>query len=208
MPETYASTLVSFLGETRDFTWVRLGQADLAEPLREISPEELRTFYEDNLDDYELPETKRITFAVLTPDMIVDSMEIDEATLRSEYDARLNEFNSPERRLVERLVYLDADAADRAAAQLEVGGTTFETLVEDRGLALSDIDLGDVSRLELDAAGEDVFNAEVGDVVGPLPSTLGPALFRVNGVLPAQSISFEDASVPVSYTHLTLPTKA
>lgn len=29
MPDTYAETLVSFLGETRDFTWVRLGQSDL-----------------------------------------------------------------------------------------------------------------------------------------------------------------------------------
>ncbi|MEP1588490.1 MAG: peptidyl-prolyl cis-trans isomerase [Tateyamaria sp.] len=195
MPETYAGTLVSFLGETRDFTWVRLGQVDLAEPLAEISDDELRAYYNDNLGDYELPETKRIAFVALTPDMLIDTVEIEDATLRAEFDARVDEFNSPERRLVERLVYLDAEAADRAAAQLEVSGTTFETLVENRGLALSDIDLGDVSRLELDAAGEAVFNAEVGDVVGPLPSTLGPALFRVNGILPAQSTSFEDASV-------------
>ncbi|MEM6374201.1 MAG: peptidyl-prolyl cis-trans isomerase [Pseudomonadota bacterium] len=194
MPDTYAETLVSFLGETRDFTWVRLGQSDLAEPLPTPDDATLRAFYEDNLGDYELPETKRITFAVLLPDMILDSMEIEEATLRAEYDARTQEFNQPERRLVERLVYLDAAAADRAAAQLEVDGTTFETLVTERGLALGDVDLGDVSRLELDAAGEAVFAADVGDVVGPLPSSLGPALFRVNGVLPAQSTSFEDAS--------------
>jgi len=32
-------------------------------------------------------------------------------------------------------------------------------------------------------------------VVGPLPSSLGPALFRINGVLPAQTTSFEEASV-------------
>lgn len=195
MPDTYAKALVSFLGETRDFTWVRLGQSDLAEPLPEVTEDELRAYYEANLDDYQLPETKRITYAVLLPDMIQDSMTIEEATLRAEYDARADEFNTPERRLVERLVYLDPEAADRAAAQLEVNGATFETLVQDRGLTLQDVDLGDVSRLELDAAGEAVFNAEVGDVVGPLPSALGPALFRVNGILPAQNTSFEDASV-------------
>ena len=86
-----------------------------------------------------------------------------------------------------------ADAADSAAAMLEVSGTTFNALVEERGLQLSDVDLGDVSRLELDAAGEAVFAAEVGAVVGPLPSDLGPALFRVNAVLPAQNTSFEEA---------------
>jgi peptidyl-prolyl cis-trans isomerase D len=55
------------------------------------------------------------------------------------------------------------------------------------------VDLGDVSRLELDAAGEAVFGAGVGDVVGPLPSPLGPALFRVNGILPAQTTTLEEA---------------
>lgn len=195
MPETYAKTLMAFLGETRDFTWVRLGQSDLPEALPTATDDELRAFYDDNLGDFELPETKRITYAVLLPDMILDSMEVDETTLRAEFDARADQYNRPERRLVERLVYLDEDAAGRAAAQLEVGGTTFEALVTERGLELGDVDIGDVSRLELDAAGEAVFGAEVGDVVGPLPSSLGPALFRVNGVLPAQQISFEDASV-------------
>lgn len=195
MPDTYAETLVSFLGETRDFTWVRLGQSDLPEPLPSPDDATLRAYYEANLDDFQLPETKRITYAVLLPDTIIDSIEIDEATLRAEYDARADEFNAPERRLVERLVYLDAVDADQAAAQLEVNGTTFEALVQERGLELSDVDLGDVSRLELDAAGEAVFAAEVGDVVGPLLTPLGPALFRVNGVLPAQNTSFEEASV-------------
>ncbi|MEO9573819.1 MAG: SurA N-terminal domain-containing protein [Tateyamaria sp.] len=194
MPEVYARTMVDFLGETRDFTWVRLGQADLAEPLPTPDDATLRAYYEAKLDDYELPETKRITYAALLPEMILETMEIDEETLRAEYEASAEEFNMPERRLVERLVYLDEAAAERAAAQLEVDGTTFESLVEERGLALGDVDLGDVSRLELDAAGEAVFGAEVGDVVGPLPSSLGPALFRVNGVLPAQSTSFEDAA--------------
>jgi peptidyl-prolyl cis-trans isomerase D len=194
MPDTYAETLISFLGETRDFTWVRLGAGDLATPLAAPSDAVLRPYYDANLGDYELPETKRITYAVLLSDTLIDQIRIDEADLRAEYAARSAQYIQPERRLIERLVYLDAETANRAAAQLEVGGTTFEALVADRGLTLSDVDMGDVSRLELDAAGEDVFNAEVGDVVGPLPSALGPALFRVNAVLPAQNTSFEQAA--------------
>ncbi len=193
MPDTYAQTIVSFLGETRDFTWVRLGVSDLAEPLAEPSDEELRAHYDANIDAFQLPESKRITYAVLLPNMLLGAIDIDEDVLRAEYDSRIDQYNIPEKRLVERLVYLDEASAERAAAQLEVDGTTFEALVQERGLALSDVDLGDVSRLELDAAGEAVFGADVGDVVGPLPSSLGPALFRVNAVLPAQTTSFEDA---------------
>ncbi|WP_299280577.1 peptidyl-prolyl cis-trans isomerase [uncultured Tateyamaria sp.] len=197
MPDTYAETLVAFLGETRDFTWVRLDQSDLTTPLDTPTNEVLRAFYDENIDDYELPETKRITYVSLLPDMILDTVEVEEATLRAEYETRADEYNRPERRLVERLVYLDEASADQAAAQLEVNGTTFDALVQDRGLTLEDVDLGDVSRLELDAAGEAVFAAEVGDVVGPLPSALGPALFRVNGVLAAQQTSFEDARAEI-----------
>ena len=193
MPDTYAETLVGFLGETRDFTWVRLGAADLLEPLPTPSDAELQSYYEANLDDYQLPETKRITYAVLLPDSLIDQIVLDEDDLRSEYDLRNDQFNQPERRLVERLVYLDEDEANRAAAQLDVGGTTFETLVTERGLSLSDIDLGDVSLVELEAAGDAVFGAQVGDVVGPLASPLGPALFRVNAMLAAQNTSFEQA---------------
>ncbi|WP_299686971.1 peptidylprolyl isomerase [uncultured Tateyamaria sp.] len=193
MPDTYAKTIVSFLGETRDFTWVRLDLTDLAEPIPEPDDATLRAYYEENIDDFQLPEAKRITYAVLLPEHVLDTVDIPEDQLRAEYDARIDQYVRPERRLVERLVYLDEAEAERAAAQLEVDGTTFEALVEARGLTLDDVDMGDVNRLELDAAGEAVFNANVGDVVGPLASDLGPALFRVNAVLPAQTTTFEDA---------------
>ena len=193
MPTMYVSTLLDYIGETRDFTWARLASADLNAPLETATDEQLQTYFEENTVNFMLPETKRLTYAQLSPDALIESIDVPEEDLRAEFDARINQYNTPERRLVERLVYLDEEEANRAAAALEVSGTTFETLVDERGLALADIDLGDVDRLSLDAAGEAVFAAEVGVVVGPLDTDLGPALFRVNGVLPAQVTTFEDA---------------
>ena len=193
MPSSYVSTLLGYIGETRDFTWARLASADLDAPLETASDEQLKTYFAENTADFMLPETKRLTYVQLSPDALIESIDIPEEDLRAEFEARVNQYNTPERRLVERLVYLDEEEANRAAAALEVAGTTFETLVDERGLALADIDLGDVDRLSLDAAGETVFAANVGDVVGPLDTDLGPALFRVNGVLPAQVTTFDEA---------------
>ncbi|MEO0905367.1 MAG: peptidylprolyl isomerase, partial [Pseudomonadota bacterium] len=67
-------------------------------------------------------------------------------------------------------------------------------LVAERGLTLTDVDLGDVSQEDLRSAGEAVFAAEAGDVVGPFNSPLGPALFRMNAVLAAQEIPLEEAA--------------
>ena len=193
MPSTLSDVIVSYLGERRSFTWARLGPEDLAEPLPPATDAELRAWYDANIDNYTLPETKRITYAWLSPDMILDTVEVDEAALRDAYQARIADFVQPERRLVERLAFADDAAAQDAAAQLQVGGTTFELLVDSRGLSLSDVDLGDVAEADLAAAGPAVFAAEVGQVVGPFPSALGPALFRVNGILAAQDIPFEEA---------------
>lgn len=193
MPDTYAKTLVDYVGETRNFTWSRLNADSLETPVAAPTEDEMRAYHTEHQADYQRPETKTITYALLTPDMLVDTVEVDQADLQQAYDARADEYQQPERRLVERLPFLDQEAADRAAAALEMQGTTFEQLVQDRGLDLADVDMGDMSQSDLGAAGEAVFAGEVGDVVGPLPSDLGPALFRINGVLPEHNTTFEQA---------------
>lgn len=192
MPDAYVDTLVNFVGEQRSFTWSLLDANDLAAPIASPGDAVLRAHYDENIADFTLPETKQITYAWLSPDALLDEVEVDEAALREAYDQRSAEFNQPERRLVERLAFLDTPGAEAAAATLAEGGS-FDTLVEGRGLTLEDIDLGAVAQTDLGAAGAAIFEANVGDVVGPLPSTIGPALFRVNAVLSAQETTFEDA---------------
>ncbi|MGH1465690.1 MAG: SurA N-terminal domain-containing protein [Cognatishimia sp.] len=193
MPETYAQTLMSYLGEKRSFSIATIDETHLDTPIAEADEATLRQFYDDNTEGFMRPATREITYAWLTPAMLIDNVEIDEAALQAEYTARDAEFNQPERRLVERLVFGDEAEAAAALAEITAGQKSFEDTVEARGLALSDVDMGDVAQAGLGAAGEALFAAEVGVVVGPLPTDLGPALFRVNGVLAAQSTSFEDA---------------
>ena len=170
-----------------------LDEESLETPIAEPDEAALKAYFEANADSFVLPATKKISYAWLNPTDILDQVDLPEEDLRAEYDARSAQYNQAARRLVERLVFADQAAADQAAAALEVNGTTFEALVEDRGLELSDVDMGDVDQASLGAAGETVFGAEVGNVVGPAATDLGPALFRVNAVLPAQHVTFEQA---------------
>ncbi|MDU8929731.1 SurA N-terminal domain-containing protein [Alisedimentitalea sp. MJ-SS2] len=190
---TYADTLITYLGERRDFTWGPLGATDLTEPLPAPDDVALSAYHNDNAAQFTLPERKRITYAWLSPDMILDQVEVDEEVLKKQYEDRSAEFNQPERRLVERLVFSDDAAAEAAKASIEAGETSFEKLVSDRGLALADVDLGDVLQSDLGDAGQAVFAADPGAVVGPFASGLGPALFRMNTVLAARTTSFEEA---------------
>ncbi|WP_412507389.1 peptidyl-prolyl cis-trans isomerase [Roseovarius sp. SYSU LYC5161] len=192
-PDVYAQTVAAYIGEERDFTWDTLRPQDLDSPLPDPTEAELQAHYEDNPEAYTAPETKDLTYAWLTPDMIQDQVTVDEAELREAYEDRLDEFVQPERRLVERLSFGTQEAAQAALDRLDAGEIGFDDLVAERGLELSDVDLGDVTEDELRDAGAAVFSAASGDVVGPQPSPLGPALFRVNAVLAAQETPFEEA---------------
>lgn len=192
-PDTYTDSVLNFVGEKRDVTWAALDRSNLVTGVPVPSEDDLAAFHQENAPLFTAPETKRITYVLLSPEMIIDTVEVDETLLREAYEDRAEQYNQPERRLVERLAYPDQDAADAAYTKLANGEATFEDLVAERGLDLIDIDLGDVSQVDLGSAGTAVFAASAGDVTHPVTTDLGPALFRVNAVLAAQQTSFEDA---------------
>ena len=192
-PDALTDTLFTFAAEKRSFAVLHLTEASLPARVATPSDADLKTFYDANLAKFTRPEAKRITYAVLLPATIAPGMTVPEADIQALYDSRKADYAVPEKRLVERLVYpTDAEAA-AAKAKLDAG-TAFEALVKDRGLDLTDIDLGDVTKSELAGAGDAVFALTAPGVVGPLPSSLGPALFRMNAVLPAQNTSLAEAN--------------
>ena len=191
-PAAFTDTLFAYARERRDFTWAQLGAGDLNDPVPEPSDADLQAYYEANPDNYTVPETKKLTYVWLSPDMLVDTITPDEDALRAMYDERIEEYVRPERRLVERLIYPDQAAADAARARLDAGEVDFEDLVAERELELDDVDFGDPSLDELGGAGEAVFALTEPGVAGPVETDLGPALFRVNAILTAQETTFQD----------------
>ncbi|MCC5962528.1 MAG: SurA N-terminal domain-containing protein [Rhodobacteraceae bacterium] len=192
-PEALVTPLVEFQAQTRDLSVTTLTSDDLPEPVGLPEDAELQAFYEEEIARYTRPEGKRIQYAWITPEMMLDTIEVDEQILRDAYEARAAEFRQPERRLVERLVYPDVATAQDAFDRWDAGEASFEDLVAERGLDLDDTDMGDVTEDRLGAAGEVVFAMSDPGVTGPVQTSLGPALFRMNAVLSAQEISFEDA---------------
>ncbi|MCC6305870.1 MAG: peptidyl-prolyl cis-trans isomerase [Rhodobacteraceae bacterium] len=190
-PPAAVAALYAWEAERRSFRLVRL--AVPADPVGTPDDAALRAFYEAHIADYTRPEGRRITWAWLAPAALVDSVEVDEGAVRELYDRRLSEYLRPERRLVERLVFATEADARAAMARVTADEGAFAAIVAERGLALADVDMGDVTREELGAAGEAVFALAGPGVVGPLPSPLGPAIFRMNGILAAQETPFDEA---------------
>ncbi|PHQ97220.1 MAG: peptidylprolyl isomerase [Marinosulfonomonas sp.] len=192
-PVTYGDVLLKFIGERRNFSWLDITASTLSSPLAQASEPQLQSYFESNTEDFMLPAAKRLTYAWLSPEFVMDQIEVNEDSLRALYDERSAIYNLPERRLVERLVFATMAEAEAALADIRAGNTSFDDAVTARGLTLSDIDLGDVSQSDLDDAGEVVFALSEPGVTEPVETLLGPALIRVNAILSARSTPFEDA---------------
>ena len=191
-PEALTDTLYAYQAETRAFTVLQLTQSSLPEKLAEPTEPDLQTFYTAHIADFTRPEAKRVAYALLKPSDLAKDQTVAEADIKAAYDAAFDTFNIPEKRWVERLVNPSEDEAKTAKAEFDAG-TSFEDLVKARGLTLGDIDMGDVSLVDLGEAGKDIFALTEPGVVGPLPSNLGPALYRMNTILPAQITPFDQA---------------
>ena len=192
-PKVMTDAFLDYTRQQRNFSWLRLDQNNLTELVPEPSDEQLDSYYQANAARFTEPEKKRLSYIWVTPDMIVDQIEISQEDLQKEYDKRASEYSKPERRLVERLVFPNAEDATAAKQQLDAGETSFEVLVIQRGLELLDVDLGDVTIEDLGAAGETVFAMETPGVIGPVDTDLGPALYRMNGIIAAQNTTFKEA---------------
>lgn len=191
-PTAMTKAFLDYAQERRNFKWVRLDQSNLAQAIPEPSDEDLQSYYQANEAAFTEPQKKHLDYIWVTPDMIVDQIEISEEDLQKEYDSRKGEYSSPETRLVERLVFPSDKDAAAAKALLDSGEASFEDLVKQRGLALLDIDLGNVTLGDLGDAGKVIFTMQAPGITDVLATDLGPALFRMNGIIAARETSLDD----------------
>ncbi len=191
--KTAARVLMDFIGETRDITWAKLDASVL--PTKTETPDEatIRAYYDANPEVFTTPETRSITYAMLTPDMLAANIEISDAAIQEVFDARKDQLNTPERRIVDRIVFGTADEAAAAMARITAGEATFEDIATERGLTANDFAVGPVRANQLSpAAATLLFATKDTGIFGPVEATLGPAIFRVNAALDGTVVALKD----------------
>ena len=187
-----AELLASFLLEERSFNIQILKPENISFTVKDPSDEQLESFLEINVDDYTVPESKAITYAVLQPEMLIDIVESDDSILEKIYDEKKQEYNKPEQRTVERLSFSNMDEANSVMAEMTKSLTDFDKLLLDRNLSDEDVLYGTFTEEQLLEGKKQVFAGNVGEVVGPVETDLGPVIFRIREIIPAKTTSFEE----------------
>ena len=193
LPDEATLAVFDYIGESRGFTYARVGANNIAGSVPAPTDAELTAYYEANPEAFTQPLTRQITYVSLTPEMVAETLEVSEDRIAALYEDRGAEYNTPAKRFVERIVLGSQAEATEARNSIDAGDMTFEQLADTRGLTVADIDLGDVTARDIGtAAAEVLFASEEPGIYGPVETNIGPALFRVNAAISALSIPLEE----------------
>ncbi|MFP3920215.1 MAG: SurA N-terminal domain-containing protein [Dichotomicrobium sp.] len=192
VPETLISALNRYRNETRVIAHFSVGP-DAIDELPEASESKLRSFYEDNTDQFMAPETREVAVINLRPEVLADRVDVTDEQVRADYEARRDQYNRPERRDVRQIVFPDMAAAQKGYEALE-SGTPFLEVAEQQGMSESDTQLGNMTKSEIsdDKIAEAAFSLEEGAHSQPVKGQFSTVILKVTDIQEGRSQSFAD----------------
>jgi len=192
-PDALAKPLLQWQQEQRAVTLVTLPLSAAPEP---PAPDEaaLRRFHENNPDQFSSPEYREAAVAVLTAQLISREVQITEDELRSAFDQRRGQFETPEKRELQQALVQDEAKAKEIAERWRTGADFSAISAEAQADGGSAVDLGLLDRggLPVPELAEAAFNTPAGGVTAPVHSPFGWHVLKVVKIEPGHTRSFEE----------------
>ena len=156
------------------------------------SEQDLAAYYKAHPNAFRTPERRNFTLATLTINDVAAGINVPDDKLKDAYQARLDEFHTPETRQLQQMLLPDKTKADAAEAQLAAGKPFAAVAKAVAGEDASTLDLGWMRRQDLPQALADAtFTAKQGAVTQPIQDSFGWHILRVNAIKPEQTQSFD-----------------
>ena len=207
-PSSHAMTLIKFAREERSFDWASIDKKLLSTQAINPTIDQLKAYYDKNNILYTAPLSRKLTYVLLSPEMLADRIVVSQSELKDEYKSQPDRFNKPARRIIDRIIFDSVKTARTVKDQLDKEEVSFTKVAEDRGLTQTDIDLGDIEKGQLDKDIDDLlFNASEVGIYGPIDTNLGPALFQINAIIDPQNTSFEDAAEELTAEYVSIESR-
>ena len=195
--------LLELQTEQRTFDRIVIKQADYLSQV-EVSEEEISEYYDQNIEQFMLPDSVSVNYIELDRTKIAESLEVDEEALRQSYEDYQQNFITDETRATRHILLSttgeqsDSDQlakAQQLIAQLNDGADFAELAKaesDDPGSAASGGSLGDVERGQMVAEFEAAtFALEPGVISEPVKSQFGYHIIKVDQINGTEPETFE-----------------
>ena len=195
--------LLELQTEQRTFDRIVIKQADYVSQVA-VSEEEIAEYYDQNIEQFMLPDSVSVNYIELDRTKIAESLEVDEEALRKSYEDYQQNFITDETRATRHILLSttgeqsDSDQlakAQQLIAQLNDGADFAELAKaesDDPGSAASGGSLGDVERGQMVAEFEAAtFALEPGVISEPVKSQFGYHIIKVDQINGTEPETFE-----------------
>lgn len=197
VPDTLLQALHSYRAETRAIRTITLDASDLPS-LPEASNSDLKTYFEANTATYRAPEYRSVSLVHLTLADLIDADAVSDDDARRVYEEQEERFSQEEQRRIQQIVFPNKEEADAAKGKLATG-TSWETLLAERNVSASDIDLGLVVKEDMidQIIADAVFGLDQGAISDVIEGRFGPVLALVAEIQEATTKAFEEVSTDI-----------
>ncbi|MBO0759041.1 MAG: SurA N-terminal domain-containing protein, partial [Bradyrhizobiaceae bacterium] len=198
-PKAAADAFNRFQNEERTIDFVRIDRSKVGD-IPQPNDEQLSAYFNDHKFLFRAPEYRKVTMLSVDPEALAKSVDVSDSDAQKEYDFRRDRYTTPEKRAVQQIVFPNEDDARKAADRI-AAGTSFDTIVAERGLKPKDIDLGLVAKSAIldPAIAEAAFALKPGAVSAPVQGRFGTALVKVTKIEPEKVRPFADVNSEIKH---------
>ncbi len=194
-PAVLADRLFRFRRETRTADIVTIA-ADRIAGIPVPTEEDLAAYYQQHSQAFMAPEYRRLSVVGLSAAALANRLSIPEPELRDAYQARLDQYRTPERRRFDQVVLGrdQQELATRIAEAARGGGGDLHDAVSSLGASPAVIPLDWTTAAEMLPAelGQAGFALPEGGVSAPVQSPFGWHVLAVTEIRPASQRGFEE----------------
>jgi peptidyl-prolyl cis-trans isomerase D len=190
-PKVLIEALSRFQTEQRAIEYIKLDTAQ-AGTIDPPSPEALASYFDDHKAQFRAPEYRKISFAAITPENISKWLEISDEDAKKVFELRRDRIGTPEKREVSQMVFPNVEEAMTARSRI-TSGSSFDDLAKERGLNLSDVELGLIAKSAIidTAIADAAFSLSSGEVSQPVQGKFGVALVKIGKIEPGVEPKYE-----------------
>jgi peptidyl-prolyl cis-trans isomerase D len=191
VPDAVVERLLTYRLEKRVAEFAFL-TPDMAPIPATPTEEGLQAFYKDNSQRFTAPERRAGKLLVLDAPSVAEQVQVSEKDLRAALDTRIDEFQQPERRLIEQILVNDEAAAKTVTDKL-AAGADFPTVAVEVGQSADSLVLGEITKNDLPdpALGAAAFGLAQPGVTAPVKTAFGFHILRVVAITPGVEANFD-----------------
>ena len=155
---------------------------------------DLQVFYNEYKDLYKIPVTKNFKYIEIQPSDFKEKITINDKKIKEIYESEITKYTSNEERSLYQVISQDIDKANAFIKKLKENNDFVKLAKDHFSLNKKDIDIGFVKKSELPKeTKKQIFDGKTKDVIGPIKTKFGYAIYQLNTINPKKTTSYKDA---------------